>query len=147
LLGEYNQHGKAPQETVWLGDMPEAVMANNQHYFVYADHLNSPRSITDRTGRVVWRWDSDPFGAMAENEGHDGNHHHAFGSKKADEDPDRDGQRFVYNPRFPGQYYDKETGLNYNGFRDYDSNTGRYIQSDPIGLAGGINTRANALKF
>jgi len=141
LLGEYNQHGKATQETVWLGDMPAAVLAGDSHYFVYADHLNSPRAITDHTGKVVWRWDSDPFGATDENEGHD-DHHHTFGSKKADEDPDRDGQRFVYNLRFPGQYYDKETGLFYNYFRDYDSETGRYRQSDPIGLAGGLNTYA-----
>ena len=44
------------------------------------------------------------------------------------------------NLRFPGQYYDAETGLSYNYFPDYDGKTGRYIQSNPIGLAGGINT-------
>jgi RHS repeat-associated protein len=142
LLGEYNQHGKAIQETVWLGDMPVAVLAGDSHYFVYADHLNSPRAITDPIGRVVWRWDSDPFGATDENEDHGRDDSHAFGSKKADEDPDRDGQRFIYNLRFPGQYYDKETGLFYNYFRDYDSETGRYRQSDPIGLLGGMNTYA-----
>ena len=40
----------------------------------------------------------------------------------------------------PGQYYDQETNLHYNYFRDYDSTTGRYIESDPIGLIGGLNT-------
>jgi len=42
--------------------------------------------------------------------------------------------------RLPGQYYDAETGLHYNYFRDYDPSTGRYIESDPIGLLGGLNT-------
>ncbi|MDD5412122.1 MAG: hypothetical protein PHF31_12035 [Methylobacter sp.] len=138
LLGEYNQRGKPIQETVWLGNIPAAVLAGDKHYFVYADHLNSPRAITDSIGKVVWRWDSDPFGATAQNEDH--YDRQALGTQKADEDPDHDGHEFVYNLRFPGQYYDKETGLYYNGLRDYDSSIGRYIQSDPIGLRGGINT-------
>ena len=50
--------------------------------------------------------------------------------------------QFVYNLRFPGLYYDQETGLNYNYFRDFDPSTGRYVESDPIGLATGVNTYA-----
>ncbi len=43
------------------------------------------------------------------------------------------------NFRFPGQYFDQETGLHYNYFRDYSSAIGRYIEPDPIGLEGGVN--------
>lgn len=89
-------------------------------YYIYADQLNAPRVITDTADRVVWRWDSEPFG-----------------SDMANEDPSNLGT-FQYNLRFPGQYYDKETGLHYNYQRDgYDAATGRYTQSDPLGLFGG----------
>ncbi len=64
---------------------------------------------------------------------------HAFGANLPDEDPDGNSQLFEYNPRFPGQYFDKETNLYYNYFRYYEPETGRYISPDPIGLEGGLN--------
>jgi RHS repeat-associated protein len=123
LLGEYTQTGHPIQETVYLGDTPVAVLTGRKALYVYADHLNSPRAIADSTNTVVWRWDSDPLGTTLPNE-----------------DPDGNGKKITYNLRFPGQYYDRETGLHYNYFRDYDPGTGRYIESDPIGLLGGINS-------
>jgi RHS repeat-associated protein len=122
LIGEYTRNGKPIRETVYLGDTPVVVLVGKAQYFIYADHLNTPRVITDTRNRVVWRWDTgDPFGATP-----------------PDENPSRRGT-FTFNLRFPGQYFDQETGLHYNYFRDYDPSTGRYVQSDPIGLNGGTN--------
>ena len=123
LVGEYGSNGKAIEETVYLGDMPVAVLVGNTNYFIYADQLNAPRAITDSKNKPVWQWEGNPFGKTPPNE-----------------NPGGKGQGFTYNLRFPGQYFDSETGLHYNGFRDYNPNTGRYIESDPIGLVAGINT-------
>jgi len=130
LIGEYDKNNSLKQETVWLGDTPVAVVKSApaaqqiQVYFIQADHLNAPRIILNNANISVWRWD----------------HADAFGTTLPNEDPDGDGNTFEYNLRFPGQYYDQETGLHYNYFRDYDPSTGRYIASDPIGLKGGLNT-------
>jgi RHS repeat-associated protein len=83
---------------------------------------------------VVWRWDTDPFGAAAPNTNPGG-----LGV-------------FNYNLRLPGQYADAETSLNYNYFRDYDPATGQYVESDPIGFnAGSMSTysyvRGNPVSF
>jgi RHS repeat-associated protein len=92
---------------------------SGQVYFIEADHLNTPRLVTDQGANTVWQWDNnDPFGNNV-----------ASGVAG-----------FDFNLRFPGQYFDKETNLHYNYYRDYDPATGRYVQSDPIGLNGGLNT-------
>jgi len=95
-----------------------------QLLYIHADHLNTPRLVTNGAGVAVWRWDQiEPFGDNLPNEDPDGN------------------STLGHMPlRFPGQYFDKETNLAYNYFRDYDPAIGRYVQSDPIGLEAGFNT-------
>jgi RHS repeat-associated protein len=132
LLGEYDGAGNLIQETVWMGDVPVATLQPNgagiSVYYIHTDHLNAPRRISrPADNAIVWRWDSEPFGTVPPNQ-----------------DPDGDGIQFTYNPRFPGQYYDVETRLNYNYFRDFDPALGRYIESDPAGLKAGLNTYAYA---
>jgi RHS repeat-associated protein len=63
----------------------------------------------------------------------------AFGKAVVDEDPDANSSAVKLNLRFPGQYFDAESGLHYNRFRTYDPATGRYLEADPIGQAGGVN--------
>jgi RHS repeat-associated protein len=131
LLGEYNATGALVQETIWLGDTPVATLRPGTPvgiFYVHTDHLNTPRKVTRPSdNQPRWTWESDPFGTAL-----------------ANESPASLGT-FKYNLRFPGQLYDAHTGLNYNYFRDYDPVVGRYAQSDPIGLLGGINTYSYAL--
>ena len=56
------------------------------------------------------------------------------------------GRSFAYNLRFPGQVFDGQAGLHQNGRRDFDPAVGRYVESDPLGLGGGVNTYAYALQ-
>ena len=78
-------------------------------YYIHSDHLGSPLLLTDPNAQVVWRANAEPFGKTTPT-----------------------ANQIVYNPRFPGQYYDKETGLTHNNRRDYNSSTGRYKQPDPV---------------
>lgn len=128
LIGQYDANGMT-QETVYLGDVPVAVLTRNATgqmtvNYIFSDHLDTPRLIVRASdNKAVWNWlETDPFGAI-----------------QPVADPSGLG-KFVYDVRFPGQVYDQESGLYYNYYRDYDPQTGRYVQSDPIGLAGGINT-------
>jgi RHS repeat-associated protein len=100
--------------------------ANQKLFYIEADALGTPRVLIDPDRNVaVWRWD------LASE---------AFGDSAPNQDPDADGIAFVFDMRFPGQRWDSATGLNYNYYRDYEAGTGRYSQSDPIGLEGGIST-------
>ena|GEM_PF-5163089 len=119
---DIQEGGKLSANTV-VNTTPEG--GESALYAIHTDHLGTPRYLSNSNASIIWRWQSD-----------------AFGSTLADEDPDGDGQRFVFNLRFPGQYFDGESGLYYNYFRYYDPSIGRYITSDPIGLNAGVNTYA-----
>ena len=115
LVGEY---GTTNRDYIWLGSLPVAVIDNGASAtisYVHADGLGTPRAISDAAGNTIWQWayQSNPFGEQSPTGSYD------------------------YNLRFPGQYYDVETGLNYNVHRNYELATGRYIQSDPVGMFGG----------
>ena len=135
LLGEYDANGVPIYETIYLG-VPVGVIkqtgtagASNiaiSLYNVSTDQVGAPRIITRQSDEtIVWRWDS------AE----------AFGSTAPDQNPSSLGT-FSFNQRFPGQVFDAESGLFQNWNREYNARLGRYMQSDPIGLRGGINTFA-----
>ncbi|HGA2992611.1 TPA: RHS repeat domain-containing protein, partial [Pseudomonas aeruginosa] len=132
LLGEAEHDGSGrklrAQYYLWLDSLPLATIdadydaqgkvGNPTLLYLHGDHLDTPRLATDASGQIAWQWQSDAFGrgeALSQ------------GSTQV-------------NLRFPGQYYDAESGLHYNYFRDYDPETGRYVESDPIGLTGGLNT-------
>ncbi len=103
---------------------PPCVRAASPHHRklgagrVHNDHLSTPKLITDQNQAIVWTADVQAFGTAVTS------------------------GALTFNVRFPGQYFDQETGLHYNYFRYYDPTTGRYITSDPIGLQGGLNTYA-----
>ncbi|WP_231118116.1 RHS repeat-associated core domain-containing protein [Lysobacter silvisoli] len=133
-LGDYDTNGAVLQQAIWLDDLPVGLLAGagaqQKLHYIEPDHLGTPRAVIDRTRNLaIWTW-------ALQGE--------AFGNSPPNQDPDLDGTNFVFDMRFPGQRYDAATGLNYNYFRDYDTGSGRYVQSDPIGLEGGINSFAYA---
>ncbi|NIJ75622.1 RHS repeat-associated protein [Xanthomonas campestris] len=132
-LGDYDSNGAPKQQAIWLDDLPVGLLANaNTLHYIEPDHLGSPRVVIDPTRDVaVWTWSLKG---------------EAFGNTAPNQDPDGDGAALVLDMRFLGQRFDAASGLNQNYFRDYDPTTGRYGQSDPIGLRGGSSTFGYALQ-
>ncbi len=95
-----------------IGLCAMSVNSATELYFIHNDHLGTPVAVTDQSQSVVWEAQRLPFGKTGET-----------GS-------------ISERSRFPGQYFDAETDLNYNYFRNYDTSTGRYHQADPVGLLG-----------
>jgi len=104
---------------VWLGGRLIGREVSGQLEAVGDDQVGRPQVVTNASQTVVWSAQNWPFTQSV------------TVSNSA-----------PLNLGFPGQYYDQETGLWNNGYRDYDSTLGRYVESDPIGLVGGVNTYA-----
>jgi RHS repeat-associated protein len=116
-----SESGDLQRDYLWLDDLPIAVVDGGTTVnYVIADALNTPRVITDGNGATVWQWNIE---------------NNAFGEQLPT-------GSFTHHLRFPGQYYDEESGLFYNVHRYYEPAAGRYIQSDPAGLLAGLNTYA-----
>ena len=90
------------------------------YYYIHTDHLDTPRVVVDKNNTIRWRWMAEPFGTTT-----------------AETNPSGPGT-FAFHLRFPGQYFDQESGLHYNYWCYYDPNAGgRYTTPDPLGLDGG----------
>jgi len=124
MIAEANDAtGAMIREYIWMDDKPVAMVddtgASPVVYDIHTDHLGRPQKVTDQSGNLDWDGVFDPFGNPS---GITGSLTMLLG--------------------FPGQYWDSETQLAQNWHRDYDPSIGRYIESDPIGLWGGVNTYA-----
>ena len=115
LLEETNASGVAQADYIYLNGRPVAVLNGSTLYYLHDDMLGTPQLATDSNQAVAWQASYDPFGQAS-----------ASGT-------------ITQNLRFPGQYFDVESGWNHNGFRDYLPALGRYAEPDPLGRLGSGN--------
>jgi RHS repeat-associated protein len=122
LVAEFDASGNQTKEygyrpdSTWTTD-PLFMEQDGRYYFYHHDHLGTPQQMTSVSGAVVWAAEYEEFG-------------------KATVDAS---STVTNNLRFPGQYFDEETGLHYNFHRYYESTAGRYIIVDPLGMFGNTN--------
>ncbi|GGO56370.1 putative T7SS-secreted protein [Streptomyces lasiicapitis] len=105
----------AQTERISAGDPATAPQSeiDSRFFAIVTDLVGTPSELVDEEGEVAWRTRSTLWGTTAWSAGSS-----------------------AYTPlRFPGQYFDPETGLHYNYFRHYDPETARYTSPDPLGLA------------
>jgi RHS repeat-associated protein len=121
LIAEIDSVNGIQKQHIWLGDREVAYFPENINgapasdiRYIHVDRTDTPVAMTESNQAITWQWKHDPWG--------------------------NGGGSTSYYLRFPGQYKDPETGRYQNWMRDYDPQTGRYLQSDPIGLNAGINT-------
>lgn len=130
-IGNYSATGQPQQQAIWLDNYPVALINTPsagipELVYVQPDHLGTPRTVIDPARDVaIWEWSSKS---------------EVFGNQAPGTDPDGNGVAFELALRFPGQQATDASGMFYNYQRDYDPAAGRYVQSDPIGLAGGVST-------
>jgi RHS repeat-associated protein len=124
LIAESDEAGNMSVEYLYVGKIRVAMVDVERAsiYYYLNSKLGRPQLMTDDQGVVVWEGIYKPFG-------------------EADVHPK---SSVTNNLRFPGQYYDQETGLHYNYHRYYDPRTGRYVTPDPIGIVSGLNLFAYA---
>ena len=118
LLFESDAVGNTNVEYIWLGNQRLAMVQSGSLYYTHTDHLGTVQLLTDNTGNVVWSADYKPFGEVTITN-----------------------STVTNNLRAPGQYFDAESGLHQNYFRDYDPSIGRYAQSDPLGILPGLSNK------
>ena len=112
LLEETNASGAAQADYIYLDGRPVAVLNGSTLYYLHDDRLGTPQLATDSNQAVTWQASYDAFGQAS-----------VSGT-------------ITQNLRFPGQYFDVESGWNHNGFRNYLPDLGRYMEPDPLEMLG-----------